>query len=74
MNHGLKWFFSKNRLSSLIEAFGSPEKGWLLCVDLLWTDQFDNSCHFSPRRPPGGSGKSGRSGGRRPATYDSIAW
>jgi hypothetical protein len=27
LNRGLKWFFSKNRPSSLIEAFGSPEKG-----------------------------------------------
>ncbi len=41
MNRGLKWFFSKKRPSSLIEAFGSPEKGWWLCVDILWTDLFD---------------------------------
>ncbi len=46
MNRGLKWFFSKNRPSSLIEAFGSPEKGWLLCVDLLRTHLFDIAAIF----------------------------
>jgi hypothetical protein len=46
MNRGLKWVFSKNRPSFLIEAFGSPEKGWLLCVDLLQTDLFDIAAIF----------------------------
>jgi hypothetical protein len=39
-------FFSKNRPSFLIEAFGSPGKGWLLCVDLLRTDLFDIAAIF----------------------------
>jgi hypothetical protein len=30
INRGEKCFFSKNRPSSLIEAFGSPEKGWVV--------------------------------------------
>ncbi len=46
LNRGLKWFFPKNRPSSLIEAFGSPEKGWLVCVELLRTDLFDIAAIF----------------------------
>ncbi len=46
LNRGLKWFFSKNRPSSLIEAFGSPEKGWLVCADLLRTELFDIAAIF----------------------------
>ncbi len=46
LNRGLKWFFSKNRPSSLIEAFGSYEKGWLVCVDLLRTNLFDVAAIF----------------------------
>jgi hypothetical protein len=72
MNRGLKWFFfSKNRPSSRIEAFGSPEKGLLLFVDLSRTDLFNIAAIF---RHDGLPVAAERAAGRRPATSGSIAW
>jgi hypothetical protein len=42
-----KVVFSKYRPSSLIEAFGSHEKGWLLCIDLLGIHLFYIATFFA---------------------------
>ncbi len=42
INLGLKWFFfSMYRPSCLTEAYGSPEKHWLVCGGLLANHLFN---------------------------------
>jgi hypothetical protein len=39
-------FFQSIGLSSLFEAFGSPEKSWLLCIKMLGIHLFDIATFF----------------------------
>ncbi len=73
INRGINRFFSMFRPSSLIEAFGSLEKGWLVCAGMLEAHLLNVSAiflHDGLRRQR----KERRSGRSRPATFGSTPW